>query len=454
VNWTGDADNDTIPDTIYACENCHPDQPGTPEIEFLVTRDCLVCHRTGSPHHSENVVLAQEKRCLECHGDLVNLAPDACTQGGGTGPDGTCASDADCPGLDNFCGDGHVIPTYDPSLVTPWPSGKPNAGVPFNDYGDGAGQCIYCHNQDTMPPAAPIEIVTNEMTHHNTSLESQGKCTWCHPTIDGPNGDAFDIRVCEECHGFASLHNIQADSTATGLIDTDGDGVADTENLGIIIPGAEDPWFGHIGNQDDCWGCHGYSFSSASAPGTGEISPSISALSASTVVAGTDATITVYGSAFTNLLGESEVLSDVVLTAADGSKTVLAPDVITTNQIVVTIPGTTPVGTFRLRAVKGSAESNPVALFVTPDAVITKIACKGKRLTVTGSGFGTTVPQASDYINIELNGVTITDITSWSDTQIRARVQSCPSTSVVTVKGLYGADTETRTTGKIKKPKK
>jgi hypothetical protein len=450
-NWTGDADNDGINDTNYACENCHPDDPDTPIIEFPITGNCLVCHRFDSPHHSENVELAQEKRCLECHGDIVNLAPDACTEGGAIG----CTSDADCPGPNNFCGDGHVIPTYDPSLVTPWPSGKPNAGLPLNSRNDGAGQCIYCHNDDgLMPP----EIVTNELTHHNTSLESQGKCTWCHPTDNGPNGDAFDIRVCEECHGFASLHNVQDDSTATGLVDTDGDGVVDTENQGIIIPGAEDPYFGHIGNQDDCWGCHG--FASASAPGAGEISPSISDISASVMIAGTDATVTVTGAAFTNLLGTSEVLSNVVLTAKDGSETVLAPDAITTNQIVVTIPGTTPVGTYAVRAVKGSVRSNPVALFVTPGVEITDVRCRGNKkrgytLTISGAGFGDAPPAGSgDYLNVVLNGIVLDSTITWEDTEITAGVSRCPSTSLVNVNALFGSDTAQARTGKIKKPKK
>jgi hypothetical protein len=427
-NWTGDANNDGINDTIYACENCHPDDPATGIIEFPVTRNCLVCHRTGSPHHSENVALAQARQCTACHGDIV----------------------------DNF-DDGHVIPTYDPSLVTPWPSGKPNPGLPLNSRGDGAGQCIYCHNDDGMA------ILTNEMTHHNTNFYQQGladpareKCLWCHQTTDGPNGDAFDIRVCEECHGYASLHNIQADSTAVGLVDLDGDGIGDIENLGNIVAGAEDSYYGHVGNQDDCWGCHG--FVSASAPGTGEITPSISGSSASNILAGTDTAITFYGMAFANTAGTSELLSNVVLTASDGSETVLTPDAVTTTEIVVTIPGTTSVGTYEVRAVKGSAASNPISIFITPDVVITGVDCTGKKnatLTITGSGFGDAPPAGSgEYLNVVLNGKVLDSITSWTDTEITAKVRRCPSTSLVNVNALYGASKAQAKKAKMSKPKK
>ncbi len=77
-----DSDGDGNDDTFYGCLNCH-------DSDFTaVVRDCVVCH-TESPHHTTPT--ADGGHCTACHGDLVD--------------------DMD---------DGHYIPTYDPSLVTPW----------------------------------------------------------------------------------------------------------------------------------------------------------------------------------------------------------------------------------------------------------------------------------------------------------------------------------------------
>ena len=65
----------------YSCLSCHGQN-------FTVERDCVTCHNTASPHHTgEDAV---NRHCTECHGDFV--------------------ADYD---------DGHYIPGYTPSLVTP-----------------------------------------------------------------------------------------------------------------------------------------------------------------------------------------------------------------------------------------------------------------------------------------------------------------------------------------------
>jgi hypothetical protein len=179
----------------------------------------------------------------------------------------------------------------------------------------------------------------------------------------------------------------------------------------------------------------------------GPITPIIVDADVRNILAGTDAVITLYGEAFTNTTEGISYTSNVVMTAADGSSVTLTPSAITQSSMTVTIPGSTAVGSYDLRAVKEGSESNPVVINVIPGAVITKVACKGKNLTLEGSGFGDAPPAGSeDYLNVELNGMTVTNITSWSDTQIRA--------SVVTVNALFGADTEVHSKGKIKKPKK
>jgi hypothetical protein len=91
---------------LYTCMSCHGDA-------FALVRDCLQCHNTGSPHHTTQD--AFDRHCTACHGDLV--------------------ADFD---------DGHYIPSYGASLVTPWRGlngdGYANAPYPTPDVAsDGSG---------------------------------------------------------------------------------------------------------------------------------------------------------------------------------------------------------------------------------------------------------------------------------------------------------------------------
>jgi hypothetical protein len=238
------------------------------------------------------------------------------------------------------------------------------------------------------------------------------------------------MRGCERCHGFPSLHNIQVDSN--------GDGE--------IVPNGEDPYFGHIGSNTDCNGCHG--FSVAAAPATGPIIPFIDTVDDLTMNAGTDTTITLTGVAFTNLIDTGtelvELVSDVELTASDGSVTVLTPDSVSQSEIVVTLPGSMATGNYHMRAAKGTKDSNPVVVSVTPAVTITGKDCDKKRgvLTVTGSGFGDKVEGTDADINVEIDGNVISadQMISWGDSQIRASV-SCSNKSSVTVNSLYDSAT-------------
>lgn len=87
-----DTDGDGVPDTNFSCLSCHGQN-------FVVERNCVACHDTGSPHHTGPDAVG--RHCSVCHGNLV--------------------ADYD---------DGHYIPTYSPSLVTPW-TGLHGAG--WND---------------------------------------------------------------------------------------------------------------------------------------------------------------------------------------------------------------------------------------------------------------------------------------------------------------------------------
>jgi hypothetical protein len=179
----------------------------------------------------------------------------------------------------------------------------------------------------------------------------------------------------------------------------------------------------------------------SSAPYAGPVVPYISSSDLWVITAGTNTEVTLTGVAFTNLVGAYQWISDVSLTAADGSSTILSPDSITQGSLAVTIPGTTPTGNYTLQAVKGSyAASNPVVISIKPEVVITDVERNGDILFITGSGFGDDPPEgAEEYLNVEVDGVPVL-ITGWTDTEITASVSDCDGT--VTVNALFGSDTD------------
>ncbi len=185
------------------CLTCHRVEVVNKSYQIIVTTNCLECHEqqpgAASVHHLTGT--AQLGDCVACHGALVQ-------------------------NLD----DGHYIPTYSATMVTPRPSAGTGA--------EGRGSCRFCH--DWGNDAATGELVfSNMQTHHETGFGGQSdKCAWCHNT---QAAQTLAIRACEQCHAPLSIHNIQAD--------TNGDGV--------ITPGGEAPYFGHIGSNEDCLGCHG-----------------------------------------------------------------------------------------------------------------------------------------------------------------------------------------------------
>jgi hypothetical protein len=343
---------------------------------------------------------------------------------------------------------------------------EPIGGDPPNNRGYGAGSCSYCHDDDGARDAngdpAPVLIVNNHDTHHGIGLPymvSNGaggvwpKCNLCHdytqraapnpPTYRDQSGPAFDlsIRICEECHGPESLHNIQADSDGSGA----------------IIVGGELAGYGHVGRDagpgdSDCWGCHG--FGTASAPDTGPIVPTVYNSNSPVIGAGTDAEVTLSGTSFTNVTGGTEYVSDVALTAGDGSSVTLTPDVRDLGALVVTIPGDTAPGNYDVRAVKADVASNPAVISVTPEVVITR-ASGTTTVKITGRGFaghqeGSGTSVTGKVITGRGKKQTVTtveaEIVSWSDTVIEADFGSA-SPDEVTVSSVFG-----NTTATVKKP--
>jgi hypothetical protein len=274
------------------------------------------------------------------------------------------------------------------------------------------------------------------LSHHGAGFYKLAPCNWCHVIVFDPDLDrnvvdstsTQRIRKCENCHGYSSLHNIQ--------VDTDGDDV--------ITPGAELSFYGHIGNDDDCWGCHGFSNQQAFTPGSGPLVPYIHDFSPHSVPAGQETLITVTGVAFANAVngpsGPVTLFSDVQLTDSAGSICTINPEVISQSSMDVIIPADLSPGNYLLRAVKGSKISNPVALAVTPQVEISGTMCQAclGLLTITGSGFGEAPLEGfQEFLYVEQDGIRL-EIDSWSDTMIKAVGASCDYDSV-TVNALFGS---------------
>jgi hypothetical protein len=70
------------------------------------------------------------------------------------------------------------------------------------------------------------------------------------------------------------------------------------------------------------------------------------------LLGGTESTVTLTGSAFTNISESVELTSNVIVTSDDGSSIELIPDALNESTLTVTIPGTLATGNYKLKAVK------------------------------------------------------------------------------------------------------
>ena len=306
----------------YNCLDCHTLTNGV----FDAFRNCSDCHSI-SPHHLTDD--AQNFNCSECHGSFV----------------------------DDY-NDGHVIPTYNKTIITPDSSYKY-----IDDSGVKIGGCEACHEPDLT---ADPQIRSNPNTHHNLSGFSGDNCNLCHSAdsatgTPGEGGAALDIRYCERCHGIKSLHSIQYED----------DGISG--ELG----------YGHIGNNWDCWGCHGFQESNAlssldssvelnsEAGGdpVGATTPSVDEVIPNEITAGQDTVITIYGTSFINEYNGVNYTSNVTLDSATVTIE-LDTDSITSTVIEVTIPGTLVPDIYDVRVVKGNLRSNKVPFTVLPEVQI------------------------------------------------------------------------------------
>jgi hypothetical protein len=302
------------------------------------------------------------------------------------------------------------------------PKRSNGTGLPLNRYGNGSGSCVFCHDSGTTDEG--INIESNMSNHHETGFGyDETKCAWCHD-FDLPFEE--QIRPCENCHGRDSIHSIQSDS----------------DDDGIINPGIEQRNFGHVGNPDDCWGCHGYG-SSNLASVSGPTSPEIYSVNRSILTEGTATDLILTGVGFTNqnLLGGT-TQSEIILTAVDDTTLTLIPESITQTSISVTVPGTLLPDNYILTALKATKHSNAKTISIIPDVRIISVSCSGGIITLTGSGFTDSPPKsAHEFVYVKENGITLECLNdeSWTDTNIQVSGAVC--SGEIKINSLFGSDT-------------
>lgn len=480
-----DLNNDGVMDEYYQCLNCHI--VATDADGFLTGgivnnfRDCLNCHKTFSEPNNQG----EERSDITVHHDTPKAMAGQC---------GVCHGY-----LIRSLDEGVPPATYRPSMITPWRSGKPNEDDSnVNHVGTSPGNCNFCHNAagstdpvvlrdgvaiDASDPSCSfcvgfgsINIYPNKENHHATGVPTfkpsqtgrdEAVCAWCHiptypshynKTPEDPDDAMFSgwgIRGCQRCHDIESLHSIEADVA--------GDG---------IIPGQEDRYNGHIGNQDNCWGCHGNNgewqvdLLSTSLMAVGATTPQLNAMNAAIWPEGTGFDLTLVGSGFINIgtkmnmstgaLEQYTFNPTVKFTDQDGNSTVLEPTTTTATEVVVSVPATLASGNYDVAIRKQpNKTSNPLAASILPNVNVSAAVCfeSYNIVVLRGTNFNEFIGGGDvNYIDYEGNevvgsntsvigdGVDADRVYRWGGDMIAARwFSGCPSS--VTVKNVFDSET-------------
>lgn len=441
----------------YGCNDCHP-TVGIPGYQTMyVEKNCINCHNgtgfylnpfvnPGRPHH--DVAQAQARNCKYCHGGSV---------------------------VDNY-NDGHYVPPYNTSTVTPYADNKVYNATGYNpnnplNAGRYWGGCLSCHQNSTAVTPA---IKNNHDTHHNAIIgQTTGyKCSWCHVTISGaqsssalqriialsgqggplnspnasagyPYGRLLPIRNstiiasdkvlgyleptttnitingtgCQKCHSVQTLHNIQYNYSGT---------------TGVNAKAG----YGHIGKNADCNGCHAFWDAGADNAFPGPVSIDLYSINPSKITAGVDTVVTFTGM---NLV-QSGYSTNVVINGVS-----YIPTSVTDTQAVATI--NLPAGAYQVQLDKGGLTSKLSTLMVGTPVTISSAKFESGIITIEGIGFGT--PQQIVTITKADGSIIKSDgITSWDNVKIVASATAAVG-ETVTVTTPTNSATATITAGTV-----
>lgn len=490
-----DANKDGVTDTHFGCLNCHKVITQGVDIETAILsdviyfnyRNCLNCHsRDAGPltvHHATD--LAQTGFCFRCHGGLVRGIDVDELRGKKPDPDNAGET---VP---------VVIPDYPHSMITPWRSKKPNGDdSQENHAGTEPGNCNFCHNTAegssattgdeggtmqivNLPDGSTFNapVLTNAQNHHNTGFFDDDRCAWCHKlefTDQGIQKDGNAIRICQRCHDRTTLHNIE--------FDNDGDGVT---------AGAEEPYYGHIGNQKNCWGCHGNNKTVLNDNGewvnprdylgvdnqgvvigdedlarmdiSKALVPTINTLSVDSISEGEEVLITITGMNMVNSgLEYKPVLnpdgtnvfddqgnamidlvtttwsSEVVITDKDNNVIVIEPSYQDRAKLEFTVPATLTSNFYQVSLKKHDQVSNPLGLMVKKSIAVQQafvFTPYGGLVVILGKNFMDTV-NGLTYKLVDQDGNAPVSSYLWKDGLVLVHFDKIPES--VTMTNLYG----------------
>jgi len=426
-----------VPTTTLGCMDCHPVISG----QLTISRNCHDCHdgtawsvnpninlttirgAPGRPHHNttkrsasstfDATFKAINRQCTFCHGDGY---------------------------LDNY-NDGHPVPTYNTTMVTPLADFKINTTI---GNGQEFGGCGACHDAGVE---GAVFVNNNHDTHHYETTSMLGRqCNYCHvasgfraepiPDISSdpsanvlrvwlnqsyPNyyamfkwdtsirhvelrnntimtygnnglGDAINGTGCEKCHSVRDLHNIETASPGLNL----------SETLRLEIPG-----YGHIGNNTDCNGCHQGWAGAVTNPFPGPKAMQIDSVSPGVLTADVATDVTITGSGFVEDPYTTVVLVDDVATAAS----------VTETSIVVNV--NLAAGVHSIVVQKDVATTALTTVMAVKPGTIASAKLAGTTLTIDGAGLGA---GQTMVVIVKTDGTRVASdsITSSTDTQIVA----------------------------------
>jgi len=378
------------------CLDCHTQiSDGTGGFYFADFRTCEVCHKT-TPHHITDAAAARD--CVSCHGKYV----------------------------DNY-NDGHTVPSYAPSDVTPMAGSKVVDDAQSTDPTKtiATGGCTACHVADLT--ATPRKIYRNADTHHGTGLQN---CLWCHGDAEGT---VTNIRTCETCHGIKSLHNVQVDSP-------------NTANVGKVVSGGETPGWGHIGSNEDCWGCHGWYDKYDIAPETDAVVAWIEKLNTVVATAGARFNLVISGESFI-----SENSGAVYTPKVEINGVTYTPVAYTNNSITVSVP-TLKIGNYDVRVLKNGKVSNKASFSVKPALKVSTATASGTTATFQGVGFANApLANTKSEQKVTINGKEA-KIISWTDTKVVASVTTpIANKTPYVINTLFGPVSGTVTVGSTRR---
>lgn len=470
---SGGPGSNFVSTTNLGCLDCHPIING----QLTISRNCHDCHdgtawslnpninmtvirgAPGRPHHNSTknsasnaaikvAYIAIYRHCKTCHGDGY---------------------------LDNY-DDGHYVPNYSTSMVTPLADFKINSTI-----GNGKewGGCAACHDAG-LDASSGVYANNNHDTHHYETTSMLGRqCNYCHvanpaspraePVPDiSPDGSANVLRVwlnesypnyyqmfkwdvsmrhiefrnntimtlmndpvngtgCEKCHSVNDLHNIESGAPELGL--------TQSQVLAAKIGG-----YGHIANNSDCNGCHQGWASAAENPFPGPKAISLESVSPGKLGAGASTDVIITGDGFVEIPYKTTVLVDGVETA---------PKSLTETEIIVTV--NLAAGAHSLQVKKDTATSELTTLVAVEPVDAVSAQLSGTTITIAGKGFG---PQpAAEFADLGVfvtsgkgkNKATTTvkaEVISWTGEQIVVS-SSASNGDLLTVKALNGQDTVT-----------